>query len=638
LNWLLNISSDPDKGPRSYHSARPFAYTYSASHTMKSLPTRQIVSMMTALLASTLHGQGTKSVLQQHYDAAQSYQSAGNLTEAARQYRIFIADALGEMAIGYARNGDYDKAAPLFDEALNLAPNSPVLEIEYSRAAFAHGDMSRAKLLAEQVLRKYPANTKACAKAHLELGRILMKAGQSKEARQQMEAAVALEPDFEDGYALAVACLDMQDQPCAAKVFSEMQTAFGDTAVLHKEFGLAYGNSDFQQSAIEELNKAITKDPHLPGAHYALAAVLLASSEGAKTTEAESELRKEIGVSPNEALAWAALGHIEQSEHKYPDAERDLKHAVELDPNSTDAYFYLGQLYFETNRSQDAETALRKTIALTRDVSHNRYQVQKAHYMLGRILMQAGQADEAHKEMQIPAELTKQSLTQDRNRLADYLSDPQEEKPESGMGRMSAQALARPEASMHQEEQQIIAFEKQTAPALADGYNNLGAIAASSKDFNAALTYFHRAAEWNPSLEGLDYNWGRAAFSAGRFQDALAPLSRALRAHPEDTRTRSMLGISQYMTADYAGALKTLQVMEAQLNTAPQLAVIYAAAMVKTGKLDDGLHRLLALEKADPDVPDVHRELAAAYQQASRPEDAEREAKEYERLRGQSPR
>jgi tetratricopeptide (TPR) repeat protein len=598
---------------------------------MKSLSTLQIVLMMAAMLASTLHGQATKSVLQQHYDAAQGYQSAGNLTEAARQYRIFIADALGEMAIEHARIGDYEKAAPLFDEALNLAPNSPVLEIEYSRAAFAYGDMSRAKLLAEQVLRKYPGNTKACAKAHLELGRILMKSGQSKEARQQMESAVALEPDFEDGYALAVACLDMQDQPCAAKVFSEMQAAFGDTAVLHKEFGLAYGNSDFQQNALEELNKAIAKDPHLPGAHYALAAVLLASSEGVKTAEAESELRKEIVVSPKQALAWAALGHIEQSEHKYPDAERDLKHAVELDPNSTDAYFYLGQLYFETDKPQEAEAALRKTIALTRDVSRNRYQVQKAHYILGRLLMQAGRVDEAHKEMQVSAELTKQSLMQDRDRLADYLSEPKEEKPESEMGQLTTQTPT------EQEERQITAFEKQTAPALADSYNNLGAIAAGSKDFNAALTYFHRAAEWNPSLEGLDYNWGRAAFSAGKFQDALAPLGRALRAHPENTGTRSMLGVSQYMTADYSGALKTLQPMEQQLGAAPQLALIYASAQVKAGNFDDGLHRLLALEKTDPDTPDVHRELAAAYKQASRSEDAEREDKEYERLRRQNP-
>jgi predicted Zn-dependent protease len=89
-------------------------------------------------------------VLQQHHDAAQSYQSAGNLTEASRQYRIFTAAALGELAIERAHLSDYDKAAPLFDEALSLAPNSPALEIEYAQAAFVHGDLSHARLLAEQ--------------------------------------------------------------------------------------------------------------------------------------------------------------------------------------------------------------------------------------------------------------------------------------------------------------------------------------------------------------------------------------------------------------------------------------------------------------------------------------------------------
>jgi len=324
-------------------------------------------TLFAALCASSLYGQTknsavAKSVLQQHYDAAQSYQSAGNLTEAVRQYHIFIADALGELAIERAHISDYEKAAPLFDEALYLAPNSPVLEIEYAHAAFAHGDLSRARSLAEQVIRDYPANAKASAKAHLVLGRVLMKSNKGNEARQQFEAAVALEPDFEDGYSLAVACLNMQDQPCAAKVFSEMLTAFGETAVIHRQFGLAYGNSDFRQEAIVELQKAIAKDPRLPGAHYALAAVYLSSSEGAKTAEAEAELLKELDISPSDAPTYAALGHIEQVEQKNAEAERDLKHAVELNAENPDTYFYLGQLYLKTNRLADAEAALRKSI------------------------------------------------------------------------------------------------------------------------------------------------------------------------------------------------------------------------------------------------------------------------------------
>ena len=115
------------------------------------------------------------------------------------------------------------------------------------------------------------------------------------------------------------------------------------------------------------------------------------------------------------------------------------------------------------------------------------------------------------------------------------------------------------------------------------------------------------------------------------------PLGRALRTHPEDVSLRSMLGISQYMTADYSGALKTLQPIEAQLMAVPQLAFVYAASMVKAGNFQGGLDRLVALEKAYPEIPDVHHELAAAYQQASRPEDAAREKQQYEALLASRP-
>jgi Flp pilus assembly protein TadD len=224
-----------------------------------------------------------------------------------------------------------------------------------------------------------------------------------------------------------------------------------------------------------------------------------------------------------------------------------------------------------------------------------------------------------------------QSLAQDRSRLADYLSDAPDNSPaEAGAGPANVSSLQN--AATSKSLSRIDASEQELAPALADSYNNLGAIAASGEDFASALTYFQRAAEWNPSLEGLDHNWGHAAFSASRFQDAVLPLSRALRAHPEDASLRSMLGISQYMTGDYSGALKTLQPQEAQLTAVPQLAFVYAASMVKAGNLQDGLDRLVALEKAYPEIPDIHHELAAAYQQASRPEDAAREKRQYETL------
>ena len=102
-------------------------------------------------------------------------------------------------------------------------------------------------------------------------------------------------------------------------------------------------------------------------------------------------------------MTYAALGKIAVTRNNYPEAETYLKKAISLDPQNPDAYLYLGQMYFDTNRFAEAETALRQCIRLTTDVSRNRYQVQKAHYLLGRILMKKGQQDAAHAEMKISA-------------------------------------------------------------------------------------------------------------------------------------------------------------------------------------------------------------------------------------------
>src|SRR5271155_3563305 len=87
-----------------------------------------ILISATALCAQTgEYGSPGSGTLRQHYSDAQELQRIGKLSEAAEQYRAFLADALGELAIGYSLARDYMHAAPLFDEALALEPKSASL-------------------------------------------------------------------------------------------------------------------------------------------------------------------------------------------------------------------------------------------------------------------------------------------------------------------------------------------------------------------------------------------------------------------------------------------------------------------------------------------------------------------------------
>jgi len=555
------------------------------------------------------------SILQRRYDAAQKFQAANELDHAAQQYKIFIADALGEFALGHARAGQYGKAANDFDTALSLVPDFPAMKIQYARVALDSGNLDHAKLLASGVIQNYPNNPKVAADAHAILGRVLLKANEDTKARQEFEAAVALDPTFENGYELAVADLDLGDGPGASKIFSEMLSSFGDTAPIHMYFGQAYGRSDFQDDAVAEFTKAIAKDDKLPGVHYSLAAAYLSTSGNSKLPEAEAELKKEIAISPKYAAAYAALGHLLAQQHDPAaqlEAETDLKRATELAPTSPDGFLYLGQFYSDAHKLPEAEAALRQSIALTNDVSRNAYQVQKAHYLLGRLLMQTGQPEEGKKEIAISQSLLQQNLQRDQNQLSDYL--------QTKRAAQTASTLA-PEMPMTVEdhtvdpeaEHQVEQLEKQLGPAIADSYNNLGAIAGSQGNYVAALQSFERAAEWNSALPGLDVNWGRAAFSAGAFAQAVVPLSHYLQAHPTDKDVRAELGLSQFSIKDYAAARQTLEPLNDPSSEAPRLQFAYAASLIETGDTSTGVAQLLALEKANPNVGEVHRALGEAY-------------------------
>jgi Flp pilus assembly protein TadD len=124
--------------------------------------------------------------------------------------------------------------------------------------------------------------------------------------------------------------------------------------------------------------------------------------------------------------------------------------------------------------------------------------------------------------------------------------------------------------------------------------------------------YFERAALWNPSLDGLDYNWGRAAFAASQFADAVTPLSRYLKSHPADNGARSVLAISQFMNANYYGCIETLQSVIGKVDLVPQVEYAHAESMIRIGQVGTGTERLAALEKLHPEIPDVHRSLGEA--------------------------
>jgi tetratricopeptide (TPR) repeat protein len=555
--------------------------------------------------------QSKASTLQNLYDAAQRSQSTGDRHQAGDKYRIFLSNALGELANSHAQTGDYAKAASLFDEALALSPDLPSLLRDYAITALQASDLKRAETLSRTLLNDSPQDAKNLALAHQLLGRTLLKLSLDQEARKELEAAAALDSSFANEYDLAVVCLDLDDEKRAVQIFDKIEASYEDTPALHMQIGRAYGNSDFTSRAVAEFKRVLAEAPRYPGAHYSVAAALLAPGEDEKALKgAEKELQQELAISPNDFLTHAALGKIAAGFHRYLEAEQHLKRAISLNPDSSDAYLYLGQMYFDLNRSAEAEIALRKAIQQTTDPSRNHYQIQKAHFLLGRILVQQHRQDEAHAQMELAHALANKALSKDKSQLAGLLGN----NPASADAFGASEEASMPVPAAPRSPDKAAAanqktFEKQLAPAIADSYNNLGAITASDGYYAVAQRYFERAAVWNPSLDGLDYNLGRAAFMASQFSRAIPPLSRYLRSHPQDSAIRAPLAMSQFMTHDYSGCLQSLKRATDDVTAIPQMQYIYAESLVKTGQASLGTERLKTLEAAHPEIAEVHRAI-----------------------------
>jgi len=537
---------------------------------------------------------------QQHYDEAFRLQEAGRTAEADREHKLFLAMALHDIANGRANLGEYGRAVPLYEEALGVTPDDFSLCMDYAGAALDGFDWKKAKAMATAALELQKRSGQPPSTAAVSiLAQALMGTGQYRDALEQFKVMAELEPGYKSQFALAGAYLALGDKANAGKIFGEMPAKFGDTAQLHMDIGRLYGQALYYDEAIEEFKKAIAKDDGtLAGLHYSLGATLMMRFGEPSYAAAEEELRKEIAVKPDESLAYTALGRIETMQHRYPDAEADLQRAVEFNPESTDAYAQMGQLYTDEGKDAQAEDAFRKQIALTLVPAKHDYEVQRAHFQLGRLLEKNGNVEEGRKELEISRDLLYEKSQQVESKLkgSALLAPVEKTRP------VSAEELAA-----------LNAMEAQAGRILASSYDSLGVHAAIGGDFAAAAGYFGRAVQWDPTMNGEDRKWGRAAFAAKDYAQAVVPLSRALGLQPDDGEVRSMLGLSSYRSHDYARAVEALRPMEASLDVNTPLGLAYFGSAAVTGNSEDGLARLKTLEAAHPEDPELHRLLGEAY-------------------------
>src|SRR5262249_53560276 len=150
---------------------------------------------------------------------------------------------------------------------------------------------------------------------------------------------------------------------------------------------------------------------------------------------------------------------------------------------------------------------------------------------------------------------------------------------------------------------------------LGSSYNDLGVIRAKESKFGEAADFFSQAAVWKPDLPGLDRNWGFATFRAERYSEAVPPLERRLRANPEDSFARQLLGLSYSMLEKDQKVVDVLQPFLEHPPDDPGLLFAWGTALVHTHQSAAAASVFRRMLEQNADNPSVHLLVGKAYAQ-----------------------
>jgi tetratricopeptide (TPR) repeat protein len=569
-------------------------------------------SLIPRFLLILVFFQSPQDKLQKHFQAADAQRRAGDLAAAEKEYKAVLADGYGKLGKIYAAQKKYQPAIDALESARLYGPDSEEVLIDLAIAYFNGEQYQKALESSDQAL---SAGHKS-ASAHQMLGKSYFMLGNFDKAATELQAALKINAgDNEVAYTLGLAFLKQHQLAPAQQIYQRMREQLGDHPELHIVFGRAYRETGFLSEAIDEFKKAVALDANFPRAHYYLGLTYLLKDGASRLPDAEQEFKFELNSHADEFFANYYLGIVYLMDRKWEPAIGFLQKAALIQPANPDPYFHLGQAYQATERYAEAIEVLRKSISLNPFLSHNDYQVATAHYRLGQSLLKAGQNEAGQKELQVAADLKSKSLQRDKEKNEIYVSaanlhDQNSKFPEmiSTEGVIAESKSPDPNVAA-----ELKAGEVYFSEVIAKAHNELGLLRADRGDFKTATEQFALASKRNSQLEGLNFNWGLAAFKAELYKDATTPLEEELRAHPDNLQAKQLLGLSYFMLENYP---KTSQLLSEVIVARPFNAGVYytlALSLIKEEKREEADQVIKQMVVAGGDSPQLHIVLGQAY-------------------------
>lgn len=339
--------------------------------------------------------------------------------------------------------GNTDRARRWYLQALEVAPSSPAANWGLGQLAYGGGDSETAVAHFGEVLAIQPGATAV----HYPLALAYRDLGQLDKAREHLgqrgDVAIQKADPLVNGLAqlvvgsslymvrgnqafsrgnlrMAVAAYRnaveaVPDHVVAREALASALSRIGDVAGAMEQIDWVIGNGhasagtyynlatlqSLQGDAEESLSnfqQALDLDPDMVDAHYNLGLLLERLD---RPTEALSHYERVIELDPQDSAARIRRATVLLSQRQLSEAERILRSVLKADPDNAESLLTLGELLNTAGRYEEAVDAYTRVAAASDDTELR----ARAHYGLGRLLLERGQSDAAIVELEQAVEL-----------------------------------------------------------------------------------------------------------------------------------------------------------------------------------------------------------------------------------------
>ena len=515
---------------------------------------------------------------------------AGDPARIASSTHELNAEILSLLASIASAEGRFPESEQLYGESIALQPDVEV-SLRLANLLARSGQLPKAIDIATAQAAEQSTNVHALTV----LGSLLRAANRNHEAATTLTRALELDPNPSVAFALGSALLGAHEDAKANDMFQRLLASSDGAAIWHVAIGDAYREAGYLEQAAAQFKRALAKDPKATHAEFFLGLVELQLHEWGPNSESFLHLRRSAQQNPHEYLSNFYLGALESTDASdLAASDRHLHAAADADGTQPEVWIYLGQNANREHRTDDAVADLRKAIQMTgHDEARNNYQVRRAYFTLGRLLIARGERAQGEvlladykRTGALASEAASANLAEKQQALQGDAGQPEATLRNLANDAATAPAVPDTQPETAPVSPQLRSAEEQLRALLSSSYNDLGTAEARQQLYPQAKHDFEQAQHFGGNSPALLRNLALVAF---RLHDT-AQVERSLTEYfgtlpaPVDERSRLMLAMAGFDLGHFAEAAKNFHAAGGTVSNDPRTVYTYAFSLARTGQ------------------------------------------------------